>query len=134
MKWVNTTDLRQWANRRNCQETLPELVRKLIRVTSNSIQSIKFPSGENVLIGGWDGILIVTEETEYLPKGISLWEFGANSDVKGKADEDYEKRSKNPIRFNPAECTYVFVTPLLWSKSDEWVEEKKKDEFGKTLK
>jgi hypothetical protein len=134
MKWVDTTDLRQWANRRNCQETLPELVRKLIRATSKSIQSIKFPSGENVLIGGWDGILIVTEETEYLPKGISLWEFGANSDVKVKADEDYEKRSKNPIGFNPVECTYVFVTPRLWSKSDEWVEEKKKDGIWKDIK
>ncbi len=134
MKWVDTTDLRQWANRRNCQETLPELVRKLIRATSNSIQSIKFPSGENVLIGGWDGILNVTEETEYLPQGTSLWEFGANSNTKGKADEDYEKRSKNPIGFNPAECTYVFVTPRLWSKSDEWVKEKKKDGIWKDIK
>lgn len=134
MKWIDTTDLRQWANRRNCQETLPELVRKLIRATSTSIKSIKFPSGENVLIGGWDGILIVTDETEYLPKGISLWEFGANADTKGKADEDYKKRSENPIGFNPAESTYVFVTPRLWTKGNEWVEEKKKDGIWKDIK
>ncbi|MCH7414325.1 hypothetical protein MM213_12575 [Belliella sp. R4-6] len=134
MKWIDTTDLRQWANRRNCQETLPELARKLIRATSDSIKSIKFPSGENVSIGGWDGILEVSDETEYLPQGISLWEFGSNADTKGKADEDYEKRSKNPIGFNPAECTYVFVTPRLWTKGDEWIEEKKKDGVWKDIK
>jgi hypothetical protein len=78
MKWIDSTDLTSWANRRDCQETLPHLVRKLIRATSNTIQSIKFPSGESVLLGGWDGILEVTEETEYLPAGTSLWEFGAS--------------------------------------------------------
>lgn len=133
MKWVDTTDLKQWANRRNCQETLPELARKLIRATSDSIKSIKFPSGENVSMGGWDGVLEASDETEYLPKGISLWEFGANADTKGKADEDYEKRSKNPIGFNPSECTYIFVTPRLWTKAGEWIDEKKKDGLWKNI-
>jgi hypothetical protein len=134
MKWIDSTDLRNWANRRNCQDTLPQLVRKLIRATSNSIQSIKFPSGENVLIGGWDGILEVTEETEYLPAGISLWEFGANKDPRGKADDDYEKRTKNPLGFNPTESTFIFVTPRLWTKGEEWITEKKKDAIWKDIK
>ncbi|SFE87722.1 hypothetical protein [Spirosoma endophyticum] len=134
MNWVDTTDLRSWANRRDCQETLPQLVRKLIRATSNSIKSIKFPSGENVLIGGWDGILVVSEETDYLPLGTSLWEFGANSDTKGKADDDYQKRTGNPLGFDPAESTFVFVTPRLWKKGDEWVTEKKKDGIWKDIR
>jgi hypothetical protein len=66
MKWVGTSLLRQWANRRNCQETLPELARKLIRAKSNSLKSIKFPSGENISIGGWDGILeLVIKQNTY---------------------------------------------------------------------
>ncbi len=134
MNWVDTTDLRNWANRRDCQETLPQLVRKLIRATSESIKSIKFPSGENVSIGGWDGILVVTEETEYLPLGTSLWEFGANSDIKGKADDDYTKRTNNPLGYDPAKSTFVFVTPRLWTRGDEWVEEKKKEEKWKDIK
>lgn len=97
MKWIDSTDLISWANRRDCQETLPLLVRKLIRATTNNIQSIKFPAGESVLYGGWDGILDVLEETEYLPAGISLWEFGASKDPKGKADDDYAKRVANPL-------------------------------------
>ncbi|GAB3742234.1 hypothetical protein [Spirosoma lituiforme] len=134
MNWVDTTDLRAWANRRDCQETLPQLIRKLIRATSNSIKSIKFPSGENVLVGGWDGILVVSEETDYLPLGTSLWEFGANSDPKGKADDDYQKRTDNPLGFDPAESTFVFVTPRLWTKGEEWIKEKKKDGIWKDIR
>lgn len=125
MKWIDSTDIRSWANRRDCQETLPLLVRKLIRATSGSIKNIKFPAGDNVLIGGWDGILELSEESEYLPLGTSLWEFGANKDVKGKADDDYEKRTLNPLGYTPKDSTYIFVTPRLWSKNDDWVEEKK---------
>ncbi len=134
MKWIDSTDLRSWATRRDCQETLPHLVRKLIRATSNTIQSIKFPSGESVLLGGWDGILEVTEETDYLPAGTSLWEFGASKDPKGKADDDYAKRSANPLGFDPAESTFIFVTPRLWQNGDDWVTEKKKDGIWKDIK
>jgi len=134
MKWIDSTDLRSWANRRDCQETLPHLVRKLIRATSNTIQSIKFPSGESVLLGGWDGILEVTEETDYLPAGTSLWEFGASKDPKGKADDDYAKRSANPLGFDPAESTFIFVTPRLWQNGDDWVTEKKRDGIWKDIK
>jgi len=134
MKWIDSTDLRSWANRRDCQETLPLLVRKLIRATSKNIQSIKFPSGESVSLGGWDGVLEVQEETEYLPAGISLWEFGASKDPKGKADDDYAKRITNPLGFNPAESTFVFVTPRLWQNGDDWVIEKMKDGIWKDIK
>ncbi len=127
MKWIDSHDLDKiWAGRRDCQETLPLLVRKLIRATSNSIQSIKFPAGENVLIRGWDGILEVTKETEYLPIGLSLWEFGASKNPKGKADDDYQKRTKNSLGYNPAESTFIFVTPRLWKNGEDWANEKKK--------
>ena len=134
MKWIDTTDITNWAKRRDCQDTLPQLIRKLIRATSNSIKSINFPSGENVLIGGWDGILEVSDETEYLPIGISLWEMGTNSDIKKKANSDYEKRSKNPLGYIPSESTFVFVTPRIWAKSEKWVSEKKKEGIWKDIK
>lgn len=134
MKWIDSTDLRTWANKRDCQENLPLLVRKLIRATSTSVQSIHFPSGDNVLIGGWDGILKVLDETEYLPKGTSLWEFGSNKDPKGKADDDYDKRKKNTLSFNASESTFIFVTPQLWKKGEDWANEKKKERFWKDVK
>jgi hypothetical protein len=134
MKWIDTTHIKTWALRRDCQEHLPLLVRKLIRVTSNSIKSISFPSGENVLIGGWDGILEVYEETDYLPIGLSVWEFGTNSDIKGKADDDYNKRTANPLKVDPKNTTYIFVTPRLWTKKQEWIDEKKAEGVWKDVR
>jgi len=134
MKWIDSTDLRSWANKRDCQETLPLLVRKLIRATSKTIQSIKFPSGDSVLLGGWDGTLVVTDETDYLPAGISLWEFGTAKNPKGKADKDYAKRVSNPLGYNPAESTFIFVTPRLWQKGEDWVKEKKKGGIWKDIR
>ncbi|WP_346861168.1 hypothetical protein [uncultured Draconibacterium sp.] len=135
MKWIDAYDLDKiWAGRRDCQETLPLLIRKLIRATTNSIQSIKFPSGESVLFGGWDGILEVTEETEYFPSGTSLWEFGANKDPKTKADSDYAKRTSNPLGYKPSESTFIFVTPRLWQNGEEWANKKKEEGNWKDIK
>lgn len=134
MKWIDTTDITNWAKRRDCQDALPQLIRKLIRATTYSIKNISFPSGENVLLGGWDGILEVSEETEYLPIGVSLWEMGTNSDIKKKANSDYEKRSKNPLGYVPSESTFVFVTPRLWAKSEKWVSDRKKEGIWKDIK
>jgi hypothetical protein len=134
MRWIDTADIKQWANRRASQGTLPLLVRKLIRTTVNDVKSIHFPSEENISIRGWDGILNTLEATEYIPNGLSLWEFGTNKDVKGKADDDYDKRTLKSLGFNPSEVTYIFVTPRLWGNKETWIEEKKKDKSGKTYK
>lgn len=134
MKWIDTNNIKNWAERRDCQENLPLLVRKLIRATTNSIKNISFPSGENVLIGGWDGLLVVNEETTYIPLGQSVWEFGSNKNPKGKADDDYDKRKQDTLGIDPKKSTYIFVTPRLWTKKDEWVDEKNKERFWKEVK
>lgn len=124
MRWIDATDLKLWARRRDCQENLPLLVRRLIRAHATEIKNIKFPAGDNILIGGWDGILESDEDNEYIPKGISVWEFGSNIDKKGKANKDYEKRTKDPLGINAKNSTYIFVTPLIWQNSEEWCQEK----------
>jgi hypothetical protein len=134
MKWIDTTHIKNWAQRRDCQEHLPLMVRKLIRATSDSITSINFPSGENVLIGGWDGILEVYEETDHLPLGLSVWEFGTNMDVKGKADDDYTKRTASPLGVAPKDTTYIFVTPRLWTKKQEWADARNAEGIWKDVK
>jgi len=134
MKWIDSYDIEKlWAGRRDCQESLPLLVRKLIRATTQSISSINFPSGESIAHGGWDGVLNISEENEFIPIGTSLWEFGSNIDPKSKAESDYSKRTANPLGFDPAESTFIFVTPRLWQKRDEWIEEKKKDRVWKNI-
>ena len=61
MKWITSTDIKQWADRREAQSVLPELVARLIRATASNIAQIRFPSGDAVHLTGWDGILETSE-------------------------------------------------------------------------
>lgn len=134
MKWINSADLKNWADRRDCQKTLPFLIRQLIRATINQIVSISFPAGENIVYSGWDGKLESREETEYIPKGLSGWELSTVKNVKEKAENDYQKRKENSLGFNPSETTFIFVTPRVWTEKDKWVNEKKREGFWKDVR
>lgn len=118
---TDATDLTLWANRRDAQATLPQLIRRLVHATAKHVLRAGFRSGEGVQLGGWDGLVVAEEGGAFVPDGMSVWEMGVTRDVKGKADEDYEKRSKNPEGVIPADSAFVFVTPRRWAAKDEWV-------------
>lgn len=107
------------------KSNLPLLIARLIRATGPAATFLEFPRGADVYTGGWDGIVKCGEETAFVPEGISLWEMGTESDVKGKADEDFEKRLSDPLRFVPSECVFVFVTTRKWTQKAKWVRAKK---------
>ena len=48
------------------------------------------------VLGGWDGVTVADVGSTFVPEGATGWELGATSTVKGKADEDYEKRTSDP--------------------------------------
>lgn len=121
------TDLAAWANRRDAQDTLPRLVRRLIHATVPRLQRIGFPAGEGVQLGGWDGIVVADEGNPFVPNGPSAWELGTNRDVKGKADADYEKRSLDPGGVDRTQASFVFVTPRRWGSKDDWVAERQRE-------
>jgi hypothetical protein len=123
-KWIDATDLNQWANRRDSQARLPQLLRRLVHATVQQPRRVGFPSGDSVQMGGWDGIIDAPEGNDFVPDGDSVWELGVNRDTKGKADDDYQKRSTNPLGVDPTETTFVFVTPRRWGGKDKWVREK----------
>ncbi len=118
---VDATDLVTWANRRDAQALLPQLLRRLVHATVKRVLRVGFPASEGVQLGGWDGIVAVEEGNAFVPDGTSAWELGANKDVKGKADNDYEKRHKDPRGVDPARSAFVFVTPRRWSGKNDWV-------------
>lgn len=133
--YLTANDIKNWTatNKRRAEEILPLLVKKLI-LASCRPNNIDFPSGDAVAIGGWDGVLDIDEATDFLPAGKSAWEFGTNEAVKGKADDDYSKRLKNPAPFKLDETTFVFVTSRLWTKRDNWVRLKLSDKKWKYVK
>ncbi|MBW4447252.1 MAG: hypothetical protein KME38_10385 [Spirirestis rafaelensis WJT71-NPBG6] len=127
LKWVDATDLIRWADRLDARARLPQLLRLLIHATVQQPKRVGFPSGESIQMGGWDGIVDAPEGNSFVPNGYSVWELGVNKDVKGKADDDYDKRVENPLEVVPAETTFVFVTPRRWANKDKWEKHKKSE-------
>ena len=120
MKFITSTDLKQWAETKECQQLLPELVKRLIDTSVSNVSRISFPSGDATFLPGWDGIVSCEESIDTVPAGISLWECGATGDVSGKINRDFNKRKDNPLGYNKKESTFVFVTPRIWEGAEEW--------------
>lgn len=125
MRWLGGTDLAHWADRRDSQERMPELIRRLVHATVSQLERIEFRAGEGVQLAGWDGIVQTPQGNAYVPSGLSCWEVGTGASPKGKADADYEKRAADPLGLDPQQTTFVFVTPRRWAGKNEWVNEKR---------
>lgn len=127
MDWINTLELKYFARQLESRSILPYYIRELITATTpeGSIVKIRFPYKEDVNLGGVDGELICSEKTLYVPEGHSIWEFGQKAGLKGKADEDYLKRTNNPKGFDPKDSTFIFVTAKQYTVKDDWIAEKK---------
>src|SRR4051794_416187 len=108
---ADATDLASWANRLDAQAQLPRLLRRLVLATVERTIGVSFRAGEGVQLGGWDGLVSIEAGNAFVPDGVSSWELGTNRDVKGKADEDYDKRSGDPGDLDPSRSAFVFVTP-----------------------
>jgi len=125
--YVTTNDIRNWTetNKKESEVKLPLLVKKLI-LASCQPTSIKFPAGDDTNLLGWDGELEVNEGNRFIPSGISGWEIGTEKQADKQADKNYLKRVDKPDPFELNTTTFVFVTSRLWTKRDQWVQQKKK--------
>lgn len=121
MKFITSTDLKQWADTKECQQLLPELIKRLIDSSVSNINKLSFPSGDATFLPGWDGIVNCNEVIDLVPAGISLWECGTTDSVKSKIDNDFNKRDINPLGYDKNTSTFVFVTPRIWSGAEEWL-------------
>lgn len=135
---ITANKIDEWATTLDCRGKLPLLIRKLIYENINDLSKCKFPSLEQTTSSsGFDGILESNEETQYVPKGVSVWEMGCTNDKnkKTKANKDYEKRKENPITTTPEETVYIQVSPRIWKdeKIKEWCDEKNQDKFWKDV-
>lgn len=133
--FVTSNDIKHWTQtqKRRAEELLPELVRRLIRANFKP-EHIHFSSGDSIAVGGWDGTLKVDEGNEFVPSGFSVWEFGTNSSINVKFDEDYQKRTDNPIDIITSETTFVFTTSRTWRDKDGKCAEKNKGRIWKQVK
>lgn len=121
---ATATDLRAWAERREAQAALPQLVRRLILATATDLVSVSVRAGEGVGLPGWDGLVEAAEWSPFVPQGLSVWEMGVG-DPGPKAQSDYSKRTDDPDGVDPATTTFVFVSPRRWAGKDDWVRRRK---------
>ncbi|MCC6245314.1 MAG: hypothetical protein IT353_20905, partial [Gemmatimonadaceae bacterium] len=125
-------DLIAWAPRREAQEMLPALVRRLVHATAPRATHVGFPAGNAIHAPGWDGVVVLNDDHHVIPRGLSVWEMGTNRDPRTKAQSDYAKRMSAPGTgprgiVDPAASTFVFVTPRRWSGKSDWIAERKAD-------
>ena len=124
---VDSTQLKQWADRISARSELPRLVRRLILETGRDVVQVGFPAGEGVSARDWDGSVRANAPTPFIPQGLSVWELSVNKSPGKKADEDYAKRTATPDGSPPGEATYVAVSLRSWTKRAEWVRGRLKD-------
>ena len=134
---LTETDIRQWADRQQCRNSLPILVRKLVRETTQSIELMRFPGNEAVDLAGLDGELVATTGTVWVPPGRSFWEMGCNLSPVQKANSDFKKRAEEVEASIRAESSFVFVTPRRWPEKpskDDWIKERKQKSDWKDIR
>jgi hypothetical protein len=113
---------------------LPRLIRRLVLASAKRVECLHFRSDEGVQLAGWDGIAQVQEGNAYVPDGLSGWELSTRADVKGKADDDYETRSNDPLPLDTSNTSFVSVTARRWSNKEKWADEKRREEVWKDVK
>ncbi|MCP4607021.1 MAG: helix-turn-helix transcriptional regulator [Proteobacteria bacterium] len=125
LKLVNATHLVHFADRKEAESMLPDLVRQLITASTN-FTALDMASGDSVNMSGWDGYLNYQGPSHpFIPQGISLWEMGRTTNKKAKATSDLRKRTQNPLGHDITNATFVFVTPRRWKESakTKWIDD-----------
>ncbi|OOQ59655.1 hypothetical protein [Mucilaginibacter pedocola] len=124
MRLILRSDIERWANEFESKGYFPVMISRLVRATAPKEAYIDFPSGNAVFIGGYDGLVNSPIGNGFVPQDVSVWEFGTEPKIKGKAEKDFLKRIKNPEGYICAESTFIFVTPRFWRYKEKWRQSK----------
>ncbi len=136
---ISANMISEWAakNRRQTQDTLPELVRHMVFESDPNVRRADIPSGDSVALPGLDGVVISQNgfcPEQFLPEGESVWEFGCDKGhVPTKAESDYQKRSKDKDLIDKTTKTYIAVTPYPWKKKQAWISAKQAEGHWKDV-
>lgn len=135
---VQAGDLSRYANTRDSQGVIPELVYLLVRQSVPNATTCRIPYGDAVNQPGLDGIVETSDSYfQFVPSGGSYWEIGTGRDPQRKATEDFSKRTKNTDAVERAKTSFVFVTPRSaesggWGEPEqsEWIRRRQDKGWG----
>ena len=81
---IDRAHLEQWADMQSAKGDFPELIQRLVYASvAPYLEKCNIPYGSAVYLGGSDGEVDATQQTEYIPQGKSLLEFGTNKEFGG---------------------------------------------------
>src|SRR5450759_2211435 len=109
---VTATELEIYADRRDSEAVIPELICMLVKESVADLTTCRIPYGDSINQPGWDG-LVETEIgfRQFVPSKKSYWEIGTGGKPQDKATKDFRKRTKKLIPQELESAEYVFVTP-----------------------
>ena len=103
---------------------LAEFIRRLVNSTGRDLSKVDFPANDHAERRGWDGEVVASAPTPWIPEGESGWELSCNARPRDKANDDFARRTKLvPPRERRAR-TFIFATPRDWPGKSAWVDEK----------
>ncbi|QDV85890.1 hypothetical protein [Planctomycetes bacterium TBK1r] len=120
MTRLTRSDLITWADTKAAEGLFPELIRRLVVASNQTVEVIVMPYGDSVGRSGLDGYVLAKNGSKYVPEGESVWEFGTNKDHVSKANSDFKKRTTGTATCRQQELTYLCGTPRHWEKKTEW--------------
>ena len=129
-KVVTPSELEDFADRRDSEPVIPELVALLVNLSVPDLTQCRIPYGDAVGLPGLDG-LVQTEAgfRQFVPKKTSWWEIGRSENAQKKATDEYKKRTDGTPPSERAEATFVFVTPRSrdWDQPSQsaWIQARK---------
>ena len=124
----DASEINNWSDTADAENRLPELIRRLVLATlPEPPLRIDMPSGSSVRLPGWDGLLEVGRGNAWAPRGDSGWEFSCEKGVASKANDDYQKRTENPLGLDMATATFVFVSSRRWNGKRKWESERREE-------
>ena len=121
MAFVTSEMLQQFVEneKRKSEGLLPELIKRLILSSCSNINNIRIPGVDDIWAPGFDGVVDCQEKTTYVSDGMSVWEFGTNNNSLKKINEDYQKRTDNPLGVDKAVTSFYLVTPYIWAYDNQ---------------
>ena len=121
---IKAREIEAWAGRIEARQELGALVRRLVNSTGRDLSKVDFPANDHAERRGWDGEVVASAPTPWIPEGESGWELSCNARPRDKANDDFARRTKSvPPRERRAR-TFVFATPRDWPGKSAWADEK----------
>ncbi len=132
---IKANDIEAWASPNIAARIrLSVLLRTLVNSTGVGLKKVDFPGNDDAQRPGWDGYIEASQGTPWIPDGLSGWEFGTNTDIKGKADRDFAKSVKASAKGERDQTTFVFVTTRRWSGKSNWINKNKEKGLWKDVR